>query len=89
MEKNKNGKLVELLSVIVPVYNAEKYIGRCIESILAQVKVNLELIVVDDGSSDTSLKILDSYARNDHRVILVHKENGGGKFCKKCRFECS
>lgn len=77
MEKNKNGKLVELLSVIVPVYNAEKYIGRCIESILAQVKVNLELIVVDDGSSDKSLKILDSYARNDHRVILVHKENGG------------
>ena len=70
--------MADLLSVIVPVYNAEKYIGRCIESILAQAKVYFELIAVDDGSSDKSLKILENYARNDHRVILVHKENGGG-----------
>ena len=63
-------------SVIVPVYNAEKYIGRCIESILNQTCNDLELILVDDGSPDNSPQICDKYAENDSRVKVIHKKNG-------------
>ena len=67
----------DLLSVIVPVYNAEKYLSRCIESILASTYHNLELILVDDGSSDSSLQICEKYRMLDNRVKVFHKENGG------------
>ncbi len=66
-----------LLSVIVPVYNAEKYLRRCIESILNQTLSDLELILVDDGSPDNSGSICDEYAKKDDRVKVIHKENGG------------
>ena len=66
-----------MLSVIVPVYNVEKYLERCVESILAQTERDLEIILVDDGSTDASGKICDEYARNYGRVKVVHKENGG------------
>ena len=65
------------VSVIVPVYNVEKYIGRCIESILAQTFTDFELILVDDGSPDKSGTICDEYAKIDSRVRVIHKENGG------------
>lgn len=65
------------ISVIVPVYNVEKYLNRCINSILAQTFTDFELILVDDGSTDNSPKICDEYAKNDHRVVVIHKENGG------------
>lgn len=65
------------LSVVVPVYNAEKYIKRCIESILNQTLKDLELILVNDGSKDNSGAICDEYAKIDNRVKVVHKENGG------------
>lgn len=67
----------DLLSVIVPVYNAEKYLSRCIESILASTYHNLELILIDDGSSDSSLQICEQYRMADNRVQVFHKENGG------------
>ena len=66
-----------LLSVIVPVYNAEKYIKRCIESILNQTLTDLELILVDDGSTDNSGIICDEYTKFDNRVKVIHKVNGG------------
>lgn len=66
-----------MVSVIVPVYNVEKYIRRCIESILNQTYTNFELILVDDGSSDNSGTICDEYANRDNRIIVIHKENGG------------
>lgn len=66
-----------LLSVIVPVYNVEEYVGRCIESILNQTYQNLELILVDDGAKDSSGAICDSYAETDPRIRVIHKENGG------------
>ena len=65
------------VSVIVPVYNTEKYLLRCIDSILAQTFTDFELILVNDGSTDNSDKICDEYARKDNRIVVIHKENGG------------
>ena len=66
-----------LISVIVPVYKVEKYIHRCIDSILAQTFTDFELILVDDGSPDNCGKICDEYALKDNRIQIIHKENGG------------
>lgn len=65
------------ISIIVPVYQVEKYIRQCIESILAQTFTDFELILVDDGSKDNSGKICDEYAAKDKRIRVIHKENGG------------
>lgn len=67
----------ELISVIVPVFNVEKYIDRCIGSILAQTYKKLEIIIVDDGSNDSSGTIIDKYANEDNRIKVIHKSNGG------------
>ncbi|MBR4991213.1 MAG: glycosyltransferase [Oscillospiraceae bacterium] len=66
-----------LVSVIVPVYKVEAYLGRCVDSILAQTHGNLEVILVDDGSPDRCGMICDEYAEKDPRVCVIHKENGG------------
>lgn len=66
-----------LISIIVPVYNVEKYLSKCIESILHQTYKNWELILVDDGTPDNSGKICDEYALNDSRIKVFHKANGG------------
>lgn len=65
------------ISVIVPVYNVEAYLPRCIDSILAQTYRNLEIILVDDGTKDNCDKICDKYAAQDSRVRVIHKPNGG------------
>lgn len=67
----------KLVSVIVPVYNVEKYLERCIESIIHQSYRNLEIILVDDGSTDNSGMICDKYKEKDKRIIVIHKKNGG------------
>lgn len=66
-----------LVSVVVPVYNVEKYVARCIESILSQSHEKMEVILVDDGSKDGSGRICDEYAKKDKRVRVIHKQNGG------------
>ena len=66
-----------VVSIIVPVYNAEKYLHRCIDSILAQTFTDWELLLIDDGSKDTSGSICDKYAAKDKRIRVFHKENGG------------
>lgn len=66
-----------LISVIVPVYNVEKYLPKCVDSILNQTYRNLEVILVDDGTKDASDAICDAYAQKDPRVKVIHKENGG------------
>ena len=66
-----------LLSVIVPVYNVADYLSRCVDSILAQHVEAMEVILVNDGSRDSSGSLCDSYAEKDSRIRVLHKENGG------------
>lgn len=66
-----------LISIIVPIYNVEKYLKKCIESIVNQTYENIEIILIDDGSNDNSGIICDEYAKKDNRIIVIHKENGG------------
>lgn len=66
-----------LISVIVPVYNVEQYLNRCVESIVSQSYKNLEIILVDDGSPDNCPKMCDEWAEKDGRIKVIHKENGG------------
>lgn len=66
-----------MISVIVPVYKVEKYINKCVDSILQQTYKDFELILVDDGSPDRCPEICDNYAKKDKRVCVIHKENGG------------
>ena len=67
----------ELISVIVPVYNVEKYLRKCVDSIINQTYKNLEIILVDDGSPDKSGDVCDEYAKQDSRIRVIHKTNGG------------
>jgi len=67
----------EKVSVIVPIYKVEKYLNRCLDSIVKQTYINLEIILVDDGSPDNCGTIAESYAKLDSRIIVIHKKNGG------------
>lgn len=66
-----------MVSVVVPVYNVEKYLKRCVDSILTQTEKQLEIILVDDGSTDSSGKLCDAYAKEHSHITVIHKENGG------------
>ena len=66
-----------LISIIVPIYNVKDYLAKCIESIIHQTYQNLEIILVDDGSTDGSSQICDTYAEKDSRIVVIHKENEG------------
>lgn len=83
MPNNKGNGILEYdksenkVSVIIPIYNAEKYLSKCIESVLSQTYENIELILVDDGSKDTSLEIMKSYEKKDNRVKILTRENKG------------
>ena len=66
-----------LISVLIPVFNVERYLSRCIESVIKQTYKNIEIILIDDGSKDKSGKICDKYAKKDDRIRVIHKENEG------------
>jgi glycosyltransferase involved in cell wall biosynthesis len=72
------------VSVIIPCYNIGQYIGRCVDSILSNTYSNLEVICVNDGSTDGTSTLLHEYSEKDPRVIVVDKKNGGGSFFQKC-----
>ncbi|MFQ9359778.1 MAG: glycosyltransferase family 2 protein [Anaerobutyricum hallii] len=67
----------ELISVIVPIYNVDKYLEKCVNSILNQTYTNLEIILVDDGSPDRCPRICDNLAITDDRIKVIHQQNGG------------
>lgn len=66
-----------LVSIIVPIYNVEKYLHRCVDSIIKQTYENIEIILVDDGSPDNCPRICEEYAKRDNRIKIIHKNNGG------------
>lgn len=72
------------ISIIVPVYKAEKYLHRCVDSILAQTFTDFEVLLIDDGSPDKSGQICDEYAKIDPRIRVFHKENGGVSSARQC-----
>ena len=65
------------ISIVIPIYNCEKYLNECISSVLEQTYKDFELILVDDGSKDESGAICDEYAKIDNRIHVIHQENGG------------
>lgn len=75
------------ISVIVPVYKAEKYLHRCVDSILAQTFTDFEVLLIDDGSPDRSGEICDEYAKKDERICVFHKDNQGAGLARKCGVE--
>lgn len=77
------------ISVIVPVYKAEKYLRKCVDSILNQTFSNFELILVDDGSPDQSGQICDEYAGKDKRINVIHKKNDGVSAARQSGLDAS
>lgn len=75
--QDNTGKTIPKISIIVPVYKVEKYLSRCIKSILRQTFTDFELILVDDGSPDKCPQMCDDWGKKDKRIRVIHKENGG------------
>lgn len=80
---------MELISIIVPIYNSQEYLGQCLDSVIAQTYQKLEIILVDDGSTDGSYDICKNYVDVDNRVKLLHTENGGEASARKAGFYAS
>ena len=72
----------KLLSIIIPVYNGEKYIEKCLDSVLSQTYSNIEVIIINDGSTDNSYQILQEYAKQDNRIFLLNQENAGSSLTR-------
>ena len=77
------------VSVIVPVYKTEKYLRRCIDSLRKQTLKEIEIILVDDGSPDGCPKLCDEYAKEDGRIRVIHKKNGGLGFARNSGLEAA
>ena len=72
----------DLISLIIPVYNTEQFLRRCLDSVINQTYKNLEIILIDDGSTDNSGKICDEYVLKDNRIKVLHIENGGPSYAR-------
>ncbi|MBP3469418.1 MAG: glycosyltransferase family 2 protein [Lachnospiraceae bacterium] len=78
-----------LVSIIIPVYNVEKYLAQCLDSVCSQTYRKIEIIIVNDGSTDGSDKIIERYAKLDHRIIVIHKKNGGLSEARNYGLDCA
>lgn len=87
MEERKNLYDIGTISVIVPIYNTEPYLNKCIDSIIGQTYQDLEIILVDDGSTDRSGEICNAYEKTDKRVRVIHKRNGGASSARNAGLE--
>lgn len=81
-EKNFELKYNKLISVIVPVYNVEKYLAKCLNSVIHQTYENLQIIIIDDGSTDHSGRICDEYSKIDERIQVIHQKNCGLSYAR-------
>lgn len=81
-EENRKAESFSLISVIIPVYNVEKYLSKCLDSVIRQTYKNLEIIVIDDGSTDSSAELCDKYSKTDSRIKVIHQKNGGLSFAR-------
>ena len=75
---------MSLVSIVIPVYNAEKYLARCLDSIVNQTHKNIEILLINDGSVDNTFNICEEYARNDRRIKLFHEDNQGVSVARNC-----
>lgn len=78
---------MDLVTIIVPVYNVENYLNRCLDSIIKQSYKNLDIILINDGSTDNSLKICNNYAKSDTRITVINIENSGPSICRNIGLE--
>lgn len=83
----KQTNILWTISIIIPVYNVQKYVNKCIDSVLNQTYSRFEVIAIDDGSEDDSGMILDECAQRDSRILVIHKENGGVSSARNCGLE--
>src|SRR5438552_19176982 len=90
MSKSDNDATAPLISIIVPAYNVEVFLGRCLQSICSQTYKNIEIVAVNDGSSDATSKVLDAAAATDSRIKAIHlRENVGVHRARSIGFEAS
>lgn len=80
---------MDLISIIVPIYNVEQYLNQCLQSVCSQSYDNLEIILVDDGSSDRSSELCDEWAEKDSRIHVIHKQNGGLSDARNTGISCA
>ncbi|EID1195999.1 TPA: glycosyltransferase family 2 protein, partial [Enterococcus faecalis] len=80
---------MKLVSVVIPVYNVEKYVEKCLDSVINQTYQNLEIIIVNDGSTDNSLSVCQKKKLSDSRIKLINKENGGLSSARNAGIECA
>lgn len=81
---NQIGETRKMVSIIVPVYNIQEYVEVCIRSIMSQTYLDIEIIIVDDGSEDESGKICENLGKEDKRIVVIHKQNGGLSDARNC-----
>lgn len=87
--RSGGGAVEPLISVIIPAYNVEKYLERCLNSVIRQTYRNIEILLIDDGSTDQTSAICDRYADLDGRITVLHKDNSGQADCRNIAFQAS